>query len=213
MTNTDFTYKADLKIVLHIDVFSKTVFFGTNLIKMSNQLFSFFFNFLLLQKMDNRVINKRSEIEEIIEILKPHLELKTNEINERRLKIFKKCIERNEKIVKNKDETDIEYINDELDTIKRVFKGFCGMYNIDYTPKTIDDSTFIETPDQIKNKKCTINQQNKDNKCFQYSVSQPIFITKKLNVIQKEFQRLNPILTTLIGKTLIFHHKNNILKH
>ena len=45
------------------------------------------------------------------------------------------------------------------------------MYNIDYTPKTIDDSTFIETPDQIKNKKCTINPQNKDNKCFQYSIT------------------------------------------
>ena len=35
---------------------------------------------------------------------------------------------------------------------------------------TIDDSTFIETPDQIENKKCTINPQNKDNKCFQYSI-------------------------------------------
>ena len=31
-------------------------------------------------------------------------------------------------------------------------------------------NTFIESPDWIKNKKCTINPQNKDNKCFQYSV-------------------------------------------
>ena len=121
--------------------------------------------------MDNKVINKKAEIEEIIKFFKPNLKLKTNEINERRLKIFKKCIERNEKIVNNKDETDIEYINDELDTIKRVFEGFCSVYNIDCTTKTIDDSTFIETPDQIKNKKCTINPQNKDNKCFQYSIT------------------------------------------
>ena len=80
--------------------------------------------------MDNKVINKKAEIEEIIKNFKPNLELKTNEINERRLKILKKCIERNEKIVNNKDETDIEYINDELDTIKRVFEGFCSiLYN------------------------------------------------------------------------------------
>ena len=31
-------------------------------------------------------------------------------------------------------------------------------------------NTFIESTEWMKNKKCTINQQNKDNKCFQYSV-------------------------------------------
>ena len=56
-------------------------------------------------------------------------------MSERRLKILKRSIERNEKIVNDKDETDIEYINDELNSIKRVFEGFCSMYNFDYTPK------------------------------------------------------------------------------
>ena len=42
------------------------------------------------------------------------------------------------------------------------------MHNIDYTPK--NESTSIETPGRIKNKQCTINPQNKDNKCFQYSI-------------------------------------------
>ena len=42
------------------------------------------------------------------------------------------------------------------------------MFNIDYTSK--NESTFIETPDRIKNEKCTINPQNKCNKCFQYSI-------------------------------------------
>ena len=46
------------------------------------------------------------------------------------------------------------------------------MYNIDYTPPKNNNSTFIETPEWIKNKKCTINPQNcKDNKCFQYSIT------------------------------------------
>ena len=36
--------------------------------------------------------------------------------------------------------------------------------------KIIVKNTFIESPDWIKNKNFTINPQNKDNKCFQYSV-------------------------------------------
>ena len=36
---------------------------------------------------------------------------------------------------------------------------------------TKDTSTFIKTPEWLKKKKCSINQQNKDNKCFQYSVT------------------------------------------
>ena len=44
--------------------------------------------------------------------------IKSSEIDEKRLKISKKCIERNEEIVNNKDETDIEYVNDELNIMK-----------------------------------------------------------------------------------------------
>ena len=84
--------------------------------------------------MDNKVINKKPETSKIVKIFKENLELKSSEMNERRLKIFKKCIERNEKIVNNKDETDIEYINEELNTIKNTFNSFCDMYNIDNTP-------------------------------------------------------------------------------
>ena len=63
--------------------------------------------------MDNKVINKRAEIAEIIKNFKQNLDLKSSEVDERRLKISKKCIERNKKIVNNKEETDIEYINDD----------------------------------------------------------------------------------------------------
>ena len=40
--------------------------------------------------MDNKVINKKAEIAEIVKIFKQSLELKASEMNERRLKIFKK---------------------------------------------------------------------------------------------------------------------------
>ena len=74
--------------------------------------------------MDNKVINKKAEIAEIVNIFKQNLELKSSEIDEKRLNFFKKCIKRNDKIVNNKDETDTEYINDELDIIKRAFNSF-----------------------------------------------------------------------------------------
>ena len=110
-----------------------------------------FFFFFLLQKMGNKVINKKAEIAEIVQIFEQNLGLKPDEMTEKRSNILNRCIERNEKIVKDEDETDIEYINDELHTIKRVFNGFCSMYNIDYISSTIDNSTFIETPDQVEN--------------------------------------------------------------
>ena len=46
----------------------------------------------------------------------------------------------------------------------------------------INDSTFFITPKWIKNKKCIINPQNKNNKCFNIQ-SLLLCIRKGLNVI------------------------------
>ena len=40
--------------------------------------------------MDDKVINKKAKIADIIQVFKQNLELKSSEINERRLKIKKK---------------------------------------------------------------------------------------------------------------------------
>ena len=40
----------------------------------------------------------------------------------------------------------------------------------EYQQNKKDSTTFIKTPGWINNKKCTINPQNKDNKCFQYPI-------------------------------------------
>ena len=50
-------------------------------------------------------------------------------------------------------------------------------------------NTFIESPEWIKNKKCTINPQNKDNKCFQYSVT----ISLNHQKIKKNSERISKI--------------------
>ena len=126
-------------------------------------------------------------------------------MSERRLKTLKRCIEKNEKIVNDKDETDVEYINDELDNIKRVFKGFCSTYNIDYTPEetTINNCTFVETPDWIKNKKCTINLKNKGNKCFQYSIIVSLF-HKKIKNNPERISKIKPFIANLNWENINF---------
>ena len=54
-----------------------------------------------------------------------------------------------------------------------MFKSFLTKYNTDHTSEEpiINNFTFIETPEWIKSKTCTINPQNMDNRCFQYSVT------------------------------------------
>ena len=45
--------------------------------------------------------------------------------------LSKKCIKRNEDLVNNKDETDVEYITNAFNNIKSVYEGFCGTCNVE----------------------------------------------------------------------------------
>ena len=82
--------------------------------------------------------------------------------------------------IKSEKTTDIDEIFDQL--IKKHHDLTESLKNVDLIPGNIESitynfteiiisNTFIESPEWIKNKKCTINSQNKDNKCFQYSVA------------------------------------------
>ena len=96
-------------------------------------------------------------------------------MSERCFTILKRCIERNEKIVNDKYETDIEYINDKLNSIKRVSEDFCSMYNIDYTPKEQTSLSFIKISKWLALRRSVLNPNNNDNKCFQYSVTLSLY--------------------------------------
>ena len=73
-----------------------------------------------------------------------------------------------------------------------------GVESITYSfIKIIIKFTFAESPDWIRNKKCTINPQNKDNKCFQYSVI--------VSMHHKE-----AIINNLNWENISFHQKNKI---
>ena len=49
--------------------------------------------------------------------------------------------------------------------------------------------SYIESPKSLKDKKCTINQNNNDNKCFQYATT----LTLNFNKIDKHPQRISRI--------------------
>ena len=61
--------------------------------------------------------------------------------------------------------------------------------------------SYIDSPEWLKNKKATINPKNNDDKCFQYGLTVAL-----MKVIQKQYQRLNPLMISIIGIRLIFHH-------
>ena len=70
---------------------------------------------------------------------------------------------------------DIDGVFDQLirksETLENIGFLLKGVESITYSfTKIIIKNTFVESADRIKNKKCIINPQNKDSKCFQYSI-------------------------------------------
>ena len=63
--------------------------------------------------------------------------------------------------------------------------------------------SYIESPKSLKDKKCTINQKNTDNKCFQYAATLALNFNNIDNII-KEYKQLNPLLIIIVGIILIF---------
>ena len=51
-----------------------------------------------------------------------------------------------------------------------------GIEPIIYNFTKLTMNTFVKTPQWLKNKKCTINPQNNDDKCFQYSVTLSLYL-------------------------------------
>ena len=70
--------------------------------------------------------------------------------------LSKKCIEWNEYLVNNKDETDIEYITYEFNNIKSVYEGFCGTCNVEIQEETINNLTFTKTPEWLALKRSVL---------------------------------------------------------
>ena len=70
-----------------------------------------------------------------------------------------------------------------------IFNGINYLY-YDLNRITISKGgSYIESPKWLKDKKCTINQKNTDNKCFQYATT----LALNINSIDKHHQRISKI--------------------
>ena len=68
----------------------------------------------------------------------------------------------------------------------------------------VNDSNFIETPDWIKNKKCTINPQNNDNKCFQYSVTLSLYHEQMTRRNRFRVSKIKPFVDNINWENINF---------
>ena len=65
--------------------------------------------------------------------------------------------------------------------------------------------SYVDSSKWQKNKKATINPKNNDDKCFQYALTVASNI-KTSKTIQREYQKLVPLLISVTGKKEIFQH-------
>ena len=148
--------------------------------------------------MENQVINKKVEIADILKVFKELISLHSDKIKD--LPSYEYYFQNIEEDIEDEDENDLDYLENLHFNLVEQFKNFFIEYNIDYTPKnkqpiifqkkstinnnlkettnnnnfkksTINNSTFIETPEWLKLKRSVLNSNNKDNKCFQYSIT------------------------------------------
>ena len=97
----------------------------------------------------------------------------TEEIAE---KLFKSLLQRYQDI-----------LNEKMRGSDFIFNGVNYLF-YDFNRITISKGgSYIESPKWLKDKKCTINQKNNDNKCFQYTTT----LALNFNKIDKHPQRIS----------------------
>ena len=99
----------------------------------------------------------------------------------------------------DEEDDDIEDLNNCISSLKFYKTKFFG----EYQQSKKDNSTFIDTPEWINNKKCTINPQNKDNKCFQYSITLSLFY-RESNCHPERISNIKPFINNLNWENINF---------
>ena len=72
-------------------------------------------------------------------------------------------------------------------------------YHLQKTSVKRTGSSYTDSPKCLKNKKATMNPRNNDDKCFQYALTVPLNY-QNIKKTLKEYQTLNPLLISMIGK-------------
>ena len=171
-----------------------------NVKRSFNSVQKIFIFYFLLQKMKNKIMNERAKIMNTVKNFRENLTLHGDKSTER-----EKSIKFHEDLTNDKDENDFEYLIDRSVCFKNLFNSFLTKYNTDQGPEepTINNSTFIETPEWLKLKRSVLNPHNRDNKYFQYSVTLSLYHEQ----IGKNFCRIpaiNPFIDNFNWENINF---------
>ena len=117
--------------------------------------------------------------------------------------------------------TDIDVIFDELikkhhdltESLKIIDLIPAGIESIIYNfTEIIISNTFIESPEWIKNKKCKMNPQNKDNECFLYSITVALNYQNIKNNPER-ISKIKPFINSLNWDNINFPPKEQDYKN
>ena len=100
------------------------------------------------------------------------------------------------------------------EALDQLIKKYEGLKDINFLLKCVESitysftkiivkNTFIESPDWIKDKKCTINPQNKDNKCCQYPVIISLY-HKEIKNNPERISKIKPFINNLNWENINF---------
>ena len=133
--------------------------------------------------MENKIMDEKSKLSNTLKIFKEQITLNSNKIKEEILDY--EDFEDYEEVIED-DGDALQYLKDLNTNLIEEFTNFLIKYDIRYMP-TINEfkfdhtpknnlgnalySTFIKTPTWLALKRLVLNPHNKDNKCFQYSIT------------------------------------------
>ena len=130
-----------------------------------------------MEHNNNVIISKKSRIMKTVKKFKEEIALHGHKNTKMEIIFFEKAIKFHEKLANHEDENDILYLNGRIIYFDNVFNDYFIKSNTDQRSEKliINNSTFIETPTCLKLKRCVLNPQKNDNKCFRYSVTLSLY--------------------------------------
>ena len=123
------------------------------------------------------IIRKKSRIMTTVKKFKEEIALHGHKNTKREIIFFEKAIKFHEELTNNEDENDIMHLNDRIIYFDNLFHEYVTKNTSDQVSEEpiVNNSTFIKTSESLALKRCLLNPQNNDNKCFQYSITLSLY--------------------------------------
>ena len=153
------------------------------------------------------ILNKKSEIKTTIDDIRQLIETYGSNHDEKTVNTFKRIFKKEENLWCNEEDDIIEDLSNCIGSLNNLKSKYFG----EYQSNEFDSNTFTESPDWIKNKKSTINPQDKDSKCFQYSIILSLY-HKAIKNNPERIEKSKPFMNNLNWENINFPPKEEDFK-